>query len=213
MTNFAKWIVIEGLDGAGKTSAIATIQGVFDEQHLPYKTFREPGGTPLGEAIRSLFKAQLQPILPLSEVLLMYAARLELLQQEVFPALDAGISVILDRHELSTFAYQAGGRGVAVEQIRQISQVCMPSRKPDLTLYLAVEPKVCLARAARRGDLDAIESQGEAVFARMASVYTAEIEAYPGVIVIDANRSFVEVQAHVQQVIRQYLHEVAHASH
>jgi dTMP kinase len=213
MTKLAKWIVIEGLDGAGKTSAIATIQSIFDEENVSYKTFREPGGTALGEAIRSLFKKESQHLLPLSEVLLMYAARLQLLHQEVFPAIESGISVILDRHELSTFAYQAGGRGVAVEQIRQISRVCMPSTKPDLTLYLAVDPKVCLARVACRGDLDAIESQGEDVFARMAAVYADEIQHYPGVVVIDANRSFSEVQDQLRQVVKQYLAEVMHANH
>ena len=194
MTQQGIWIVIEGIDGAGKTTAISTIQQVFAQFKLPTKVYREPGGTALGEGIRSLLKRDDLTILPIAEVLLMYAARIQLLEQEIMPCLERGTHVILDRHELSTFAYQSGGRGIDIDIISQISQACMPIRKPDLTFFLAVKPQVGLERVKKRGELDHYESQSLEFFQRIALSYERFIGNYPNVICIDANQTFEEVQ-------------------
>ena len=194
MTQKGIWIVIEGIDGAGKSSAISTIERVFAQFKLSTKVYREPGGTALGEGIRSLLKADDLSILPIAEVLLLYAARIQLLEEEILPCLEQGIHVILDRHELSTFAYQSGGRGIDIDVITKISEACMPDRKPDLTFFLAVKPQVGLERVKKRGQLDHYETQSLEFFQRIALSYERFIGDYPNVICIDANQTFEEVQ-------------------
>lgn len=199
------WIVIEGIDGAGKTSAIATIDDVFKQVQLKTKTYREPGGTALGERVRDILKTDNIEILPIAEVLLFYAARVQLLEECIFPNLNQGIHVILDRHELSTFAYQAGGRGLDFEVIGKISNSCMPKHKPDLTFFLALDPKVALERVINRGNLDHFESQPLAFYQRIALSYERFAADYPNVIYIDANQSFKEVQQDIRSELENFL--------
>ena len=199
------WIVIEGIDGAGKTSAIATIGDVFKQVQLKTKTYREPGGTALGERIRDILKADNIEMLPIAEVLLFYAARVQLLEECILPNLNQGIHVILDRHELSTFAYQAGGRGLDFEVIEQISNSCMPKRRPDLTFFLALDPKVALQRVINRGNLDHYESQPLAFYQRIALSYERFAADYPNVVCIDANQSFTEVQQDIRSELENFL--------
>lgn len=205
MLNSGIWIVIEGLDGAGKTSAVKTVQTVLDFHQFKSSVYREPGGTQLGEKIRDILKNDQLQTIGIAEVLLLYAARVQLLKEMVFPAIDNGISVILDRHELSTFAYQAGGRGVDVQAIQEISNACMPKRKPDLTIFLAVDPSRSLERAALRGELDHYESQSITFFQNIALAYERFIEEYPNVVCIDANQSFELVQQDIQKALELFL--------
>ena len=204
MNNKGIWIVIEGIDGAGKTSAIATIEDVFKQVQLKTKNYREPGGTPLGERVRDILKADNIEMLPIAEVLLFYAARVQLLEEFILPNLNQGINVILDRHELSTYAYQAGGRGLDIEVIQQISNSCMPKRKPDLTFFLALDPKVALERVINRGDLDHYESQPLAFYQRIALSYERFAADYPNVVCIDANQSLIEVQQDIRSELENF---------
>ena len=205
MNNKGIWIVIEGIDGAGKTSAIATIEEVFKQVQLKTKNYREPGGTALGERVRDILKADNIEMLPIAEVLLFYAARVQLLEECILPNLNQGIHVILDRHELSTYAYQAGGRGLDIEVIQQISNSCMPKRKPDLTFFLALDPKVALERVINRGDLDHYESQPLAFYQRIALSYERFAADYPNVVCIDANQSLIEVQQDIRSELENFL--------
>jgi len=205
MNNKGIWIVIEGIDGAGKTSAIATIEEVFKQIQLKTKNYREPGGTGLGERVRHILKADNIEMLPIAEVLLFYAARVQLLEECILPNLNQGIHVILDRHELSTYAYQAGGRGLDIEVIQQISNSCMPKRKPDLTFFLALDPKVALERVINRGDLDHYESQPLAFYQRIALSYERFAADYPNVVCIDANQSLIEVQQDIRSELENFL--------
>jgi len=205
MLNSGVWIVIEGLDGAGKTSAVKTVQDVLELHHLKSSVYREPGGTLLGEKIRDILKNDQLQTIGIAEVLLLYAARVQLLKEMVFPSIDKGICVILDRHELSTFAYQSGGRGVDVHSIQQISTACMPERRPDLTLFLAVDPECSLERAAMRGELDHYESQSITFFQNIALAYERFIEEYPNVVCIDANQPFDLVQQDIQKALELFL--------
>ena len=205
MNNKGIWIVIEGIDGAGKTSAIATIEDVFKQVQLKTKNYREPGGTALGERVRDILKADNIEMLPIAEVLLFYAARVQLLEECILPNLNQGIHVILDRHELSTYAYQAGGRGLDIEVIQQISNSCMPKRKPDLTFFLSLDPKVALERVINRGDLDHYESQPLTFYQRIALSYERFAADYPNVVCIDANQSLIEVQQDIRSELENFL--------
>lgn len=196
-TNAGFWIVVEGIDGAGKTTAIQTVIEFLKTHHFLVKTFREPGGTPLGELVRSVLKTDGLAIRPLAEVLLFYAARYQLLETEIIPNLQAGTSVVLDRHELSTFAYQAGGRGVDISEIQKISAVCLQGRKPDLTIYLSVSPEKAYERMLLRGQLDHIEQQDLEFFHRVTEAYDHLLQNYPHVIRIDANQALEAVQKEI----------------
>jgi dTMP kinase len=205
MSNPGLWIVIEGIDGAGKTSAIQTIQHVFLDHGLSVKVLREPGGTKLGEKLREILKSPELNVLGHAEVLLLYAARLQLLEEIIFPSLKAGIHVILDRHELSTFAYQGGGRGVDLNFIQHISQISMPEKKPNLTLFLSIDPNIAHERIVQRGELDHIEQQSITFFQKVALSYEQLICEYPNIICIDANQDFEQVQQDIREIIINFL--------
>ncbi|MDQ5883826.1 MAG: dTMP kinase [Pseudomonadota bacterium] len=199
------WVVIEGIDGAGKTTAMQTVLDTFTSYHLPIKAYREPGGTSLGECIRTLLKTDGLGILPFAEVLLFYAARYQLLMQEILPSLRSGTTVLLDRHELSTFAYQAGGRGVDKSNIESLSQLCLQGQKPDLTIFLSVHPRRAYERMHARGKLDHIEQQDLTFFENVALTYEILLEDYPGVMMIDANVSLEMVQDDIRQQLSDWI--------
>lgn len=199
------WMVIEGIDGAGKTSAMHTVMDVFKARGMTIKSYREPGGTPLGEHIRTILKTEDLGILPLAEVLLFYAARYQLLMQEIKPCLESGCHVLLDRHELSTFAYQAGGRGVDKSVIETLSDLCLEGEKPDLTLFLAVKPRLAYERIKARGGLDHIERQDLSFFENVALTYEILLEHYPNVMMIDANEPLESVQQDIRQQLNDWL--------
>ncbi|WP_100657196.1 dTMP kinase [Alteromonas flava] len=196
--NSGKFIVVEGLEGAGKSSVIATIVEQIRQQGFQVKQTREPGGTPLAEALRECVKQTWQETVTTeTELMLMYAARSQLIANVIAPALHAGQWVVGDRHDLSSLAYQGGGRGVARELIDVIRGVTLRGFKPDLTLYLDVEPEVGLARARGRGELDRIEQEDVEFFHRVRNAYLQEANADDSVIVIDAMQSMPEVHSAV----------------
>lgn len=141
--NPGKLIVIEGLEGAGKSTAVDTLVTLLSEAGISAITTREPGGTEIGEQLRSIIKnPQYKNILDdKSELLLLYTARTQLLEEVIKPALKKGCWVIADRFELSTRAYQGGGRGLNLNVINQLSEFCLDGFKPDLTLYLDISPE------------------------------------------------------------------------
>ncbi|WP_372872065.1 dTMP kinase [Shewanella sp.] len=185
-----KFIVIEGLEGAGKSSAVALVKD-FIAQHTgqaPLCT-REPGGTPLAEKIRNLVK-NAEPGDPLcdeAECLLFYAARAQLVANVIKPALATGQWVLGDRHNLSSIAYQGGGRGL-MQLVTRISEITLGDFKPDLTLYLDIDPLIGLERAARRGELDRIEQQEIDFFQRARATFLAAAQQDERILVIDASK-------------------------
>lgn len=156
-----KLIVIEGLEGAGKSTAIKTVIELLEKRHIKTLTTREPGGTVIGEILRDLIKnPEYRDILDdRSELLLLYTARIQLLEEVIKPSLRQGIWVIADRFELSTMAYQGGGRGLDQEVINQLSSFALRGFKPDLTLYLDIGPEEGMTRVKSRGEIDRIEQQ------------------------------------------------------
>lgn len=191
----AKFVVIEGLEGAGKSTAVATVLSWLQANGADVVQTREPGGTPLAEQIRTMVKAvQDEAIAPETELLLMYAARSQLLANVIRPALARGQWVLADRHDLSSRAYQGGGRQISSEIIDQIRAVVVKDTRPDLTLYLDIDPEIGLKRALARGELDRIEQEKLDFFKRTRQKYLEIAESDSSIVVIDASQPLAEVQ-------------------
>lgn len=189
-----KFIVVEGLEGAGKTTAMQWLKDYLSE-HVPLVVTREPGGTALGEALRKLIKHETAPISGMAELLLMYAARMQHIEEKIKPALAQGKWVLCDRFELSTYAYQGGGRGIPLQDITQLSQLCLKGFTPDLILFLEISPELGLARAAQRGTSDRFEKESLSFFNAIYNAYHAHIKTFKNTQIIDATRSIDQVQA------------------
>ncbi len=203
--NQGRFVVIEGLEGAGKTTAIQTVQQWLCDQGHPLVQTREPGGTPLAEQIRTLVKSvQQERVSPVTELLLMYAARAQLLDNVIRPALARGDWVLADRHDLSSRAYQGGGRQIPDEVLDPIRQLVLAGLRPDLTLYLDINPEIGLARARARGELDRIEQEQLAFFQRARAKYLAVAASEPNIVVIDAAKPLAEVQQQLCAALEQH---------
>lgn len=204
MTTLGRFIVVEGLEGAGKTSAIHTIQQWLNEHQIPFISTREPGGTPLAEQIRTLVKqVQDEKVAPETELLLMYASRVQLVKTVIQPALQQGIWVLGDRHDLSSRAYQGGGRQLDESLINSIRQVVLGDLTPDLTLYLDIDPAIGLQRAQARGELDRIEQEQLAFFQRTRAKYLQIAATEPNIVTTDASQSMEQVQQQILNALQQ----------
>jgi len=201
-----QFIVIEGLEGAGKTTAISTVKHWLEQQGHPVVQTREPGGTPLAEQIRTLVKSvQQEVVAPATELLLMYAARVQLVSTVIQPALAAGQWVLGDRHDLSSRAYQGGGRQIPDSLIDSIRLAVLGDVRPDLTLYLDIDPAIGLERARARGELDRIEQEQLAFFQRTRARYLQIAHSEPGIVVIDASQPLPLVQQALLQALQAHL--------
>lgn len=201
------FIVVEGLEGAGKSTAVNTIKQFLAEQVGDFVATREPGGTIVGEAVRELIKhASEDEVLDArAELLLLYASRVQLLERIIKPALKKGQWVLADRFELSTYAYQGGGRGLPVSMIDKLSAFCLEDFSPDLILFLDVEPELGLARAFKRGTADRIEQESLDFFTQVYKAYHAKIKTLPQVVVIDTNVSEINVQKAIIDALSNYM--------
>ncbi|WP_032093439.1 dTMP kinase [Necropsobacter rosorum] len=202
-----KFIVIEGLEGAGKTTALQTVVQTLHAAGVTELVFtREPGGTPLAEKLRQLIKYETEePITDKAELLMLYAARVQLVENVIKPALAQGKWVIGDRHDLSSQAYQGGGRRIDQELLRTLKHAVLKDFEPDFTLYLDIEPAVGLARARGRGELDRIENQQLDFFQRTRARYLELVAADPKAVLIDAGRQIGPVSADIQAAVRQFV--------
>lgn len=201
-----KMLVIEGTEGAGKSTMVHFIHGYLQSQSKQVLITREPGGTFMGEVIRSLIKEEQEqePLEPIAELLLLYAARIQHLEKVIKPALAKGTWVICDRFELSTFAYQGGGRGIPIQVIQDISHICLQNFTPDYTLFFDIPPAQGLTRASQRGATDCIEKLPIEFFERVYQAYHRVIDTYPGNIqIIDAQQPLAAVQQQVQHILQQ----------
>ena len=203
-----KFIVIEGLEGAGKTTAINTVARILNQYHICDLQFtREPGGTPIAEALRNLIKNGLddEPLTDKAELLMLYAARIQLIDNVIKPALNAGKWVIGDRHDLSTQAYQGGGRQLDKVFIATLKEQVLGNFKPDLTLYLDIEPQIGLMRARERGKLDRIEQQSLPFFERIRQRYLELVNQDETIFTIDASKSISQVTMQIEQILTTWL--------
>lgn len=195
-----KFITLEGIEGVGKSTSMNLLRDRLQTRGIDAVTTREPGGTPLAEAIRSLvMEPGEETVPPVSETLLMFAARAVHLANRIRPALEAGSWVLCDRFTDATYAYQGGGRGVPIEHIRGLHAWVHEGLEPDLTLLLDAPVAVGLARAGKRNADragDRFECERQEFFERVRAAYLAIARARPDrVVVIDADRPLSEVQA------------------
>ncbi len=205
-----KFIVIEGLEGAGKTTAIQYVKnwllskGVA-EQQLVFT--REPGGTVLAEKMRDIVKMDVvdEQLADKAELLIMYAARVQLVEHKIKPALAAGHVVIGDRHNWSSLAYQGGGRGINTSLINDIKQVALGDFKADFTLFLDIEPELGLARARGRGELDRIERLAIDFFNRSRAVFQQLVSEEKNAVGIDASQTFAQVEIDINRQLDAWL--------
>ncbi|GAB3292439.1 dTMP kinase [Pseudidiomarina andamanensis] len=201
-----KFIVIEGLEGAGKSSAIASVVAHLHAKGIATQTVREPGGTPLAEAIRGLVKQDWDERLTAeTELLLMYASRAQLVENVIKPALQKGVWVIADRHDLSSRAYQGGGRQLGDEKLTTLRQLVLGEFVPDLTLLLDVDPKQGLARARERGELDRIEQEDLVFFERTRERYLQIARDEPNICVVNSNQAMADVHRDLLNQLEQHL--------
>ena len=203
-----KFIVIEGLEGAGKSTAINTVANVLQQHHITNITYtREPGGTPIAEALRNLIKYGLddEPLSSKAELLMLYAARIQLVENVIKPALNANNWVIGDRHDLSTQAYQGGGRALDQQFMAMLKEHVLAGFKPDLTLYMDIDPAIGLARAKERGELDRIEQESLAFFNRIRQRYQWLAKQDKTIITIDASQPLASVTKSIETALTQWL--------
>jgi dTMP kinase len=211
--NMAKgrFITVEGGEGAGKSSNLAYIQALLEAAGKQVLFTREPGGTPLGEAIRELLLGHKHTgMADDTELLLMFAARAEHLQQKILPALEQGIWVLCDRFTDASFAYQGAGRGLSQEKIAELQRFVQGSLRPDLTLLLDLPVDQGLARAGKRSEPDRFESEQRDFFERVRNGYLQIAEREPErVRVIDAAPALEQVQEQIKMVIQHYLESLS----
>ena len=166
-----KLIVFEGAEGAGKTTQIRLLMDRLTAAHIPCIAMREPGGTPVGDAIREILLHPEQEITDATEALLFMASRAELIAREILPSLIEGKVVLLDRFFLSTYAYQIFGRGLSETEIRAANRLATGGLAPDITLLLDVPAAEGLGRADARGARDRMERSDDDFHQRVTNAF------------------------------------------
>lgn len=174
----ARFITFEGVDGAGKSTQIEALARVLEHRATDFVRTREPGGTPLGESLRGLMLEQ--EMAPLTETLLMFAARNEHLVRVIRPALAAGHWVLCDRFTDASYAYQGAGRGIGAGHLDALAQLVLGGLVPDLTVLVDLDPHEAQQRRARVRAADRFESQAVAFFERVRRAYLLRAAAEPG---------------------------------
>lgn len=203
-----KFIVVEGLEGAGKTQACICIKNILKKYNIKnIISVRQPGSTPISEEIRQLIikKIQKETLTKEAELLLIYAARIQLVKRIIKPALKSGMWVISDRHDLSSLAYQGGGLGIKKELITQLKYLLLGDFTPDLTIYLDVSPKIGLKRASNRNILDKIESRSLNFFKKTRKSYLKNIKLDEKTIKINANLNIINVTQNITKKLSNWL--------
>ena len=197
-----KFITLEGLDGAGKSTHLEWLRIFLETRGVSVCVTREPGGTPLGETLRTLLLDREQQLHPETETLLMFAARREHLDKVILPALKTGAWVVCDRFTDASYAYQSGGSGVDWRKIATLEAWVHPDLPPDLTVYFDVNPEVGRTRAGAVRAPDRYEQEQEAFHARVRAGYLRRASEQHGrVHVIDANCAIRSVQEKLEQAL------------
>ena len=204
-----KFITVEGIEGAGKTTQLAFIRDYLETAGKRVLLTREPGGAALSEEIRALLLRQRQEGMSAdAELLLLFAARAEHLHQVIRPALESGIWVLCDRFTEASYAYQGGGRGVAGERIAVLENWVQGTLRPDLTLLFDLPAEQGLARTGRRGLLDRFEREELDFFQRVRNAYLEQAARHPNRYrIVDASRSIAAVRTEVEAIVQALLAE------
>jgi len=203
MTSRGRFITLEGVDGAGKSTHTDWIADFLRAQGVEVVSTREPGGTPLGEKLRALVLTDTMGLD--TETLLMFAARCEHARQVIEPALARGAWVVCDRYTDATYAYQGGGRGLGAERVAVLEQ-WMQAGQPDRTWLFDVPLDVARARLANAREPDRFEREGAAFFERTRNAYHERVKADPDRIhVIDSTQSIAQIRTELDAGLRALL--------
>lgn len=205
-----KFITLEGSEGAGKSTMMARTEAWLARAGHDVVVTREPGGTPLAETIRGLVldasADDEDPPAPLTELLLVFAARAQHLDRLIRPALEQGKTVLCDRFTDSSWAYQGGGRGMPSAWIAALEQLVHGDLQPDLTILLDIDVETGLDRATSHSDPDWFEREHAAFFDRVRSVYLDRARAAPGrFAIIDASSSLENVWSQIADTLAERL--------
>lgn len=202
-----RFITIEGVEGSGKSTQLRHVKTFLEAAGKAVMMTREPGGTPIGEALRALLlDPRYEGMAGETEVLMVFAARAEHLAKLIRPAIARGQWVVCDRFTDATYAYQGGGRGICDARIAQLEQWVQGALRPDLTLLLDISAQEGLARALQRGHKDRFERETDSFFARTRAVYLDRARRNPQRYrVIDATPGIAAVQAEITGVLEQLL--------
>ena len=198
-----KFITIDGVEGAGKSTQIDLICKHLYEKGIKVVRTREPGGTEVGEKIRSvLLDVENQEMHSDTELLLMFSSRNELIQNKIIPALNDGYWVVSDRFTDASFAYQGGGRMLNLDRIAELEDWVLGDFKPDLTVLLDVSVEVGMARIEARAAKDRIELEEREFFERVRSVFIRRSETFPERIkLIDASGAVDDIHSKIRALI------------
>ena len=201
MTTPGKFITLEGVDGAGKSTHLGFVADWLRQQGREVIVTREPGGTPLGETLRELLLHREMDAD--TELLLMFAARQAHLAELILPALARGAWVVSDRFTDASYAYQCGGRGIAVARIAALEVWVQRGFSPDLTLLFDVPPEVAEARRSAARTADRFEREADSFFSRVRNAYLDRARAEPTRIrVLDARHSIADLQAEIGELLK-----------
>ncbi len=198
-----QFITLEGGEGLGKTTNLAFIETLLIERDVDVVVTREPGGTVLAEKLRQLLlENNDEPIAEQTELLLMFAARAQHINNVIEPALSQGKWVLCDRFTDSTYAYQGGGRKIALTTIRWLESFVQQQLRPDLTLLFDAPVELGMKRAKKRGNLDRFENEHWVFFNQVRQAFLKQAKNYPQRIkIINAELSLAEVQQSIKQCL------------
>jgi len=203
MTGRGRFITFEGIDGAGKSTQIEFVAESLRARGIDPVITREPGGTPLAEALRTLILNE--PMAPSTETLLLFAARSDHLERVIRPALTAGRWVLCDRFTDATYAYQVGGRGLPAEQVAVLERWVHPDLQPDVTLLFDVPPDVAAQRLAKARAADRFESEQTGFFAAVRRGYLDRAAAHPSrYLIIDGTAAPDAVRSRIAAALAQW---------
>jgi dTMP kinase len=206
----AKFITLEGGEGAGKSTSRDFIVSLLEEQNIPFIQTREPGGTRIGETLRDvlLSKEGTAPSVT-AELLMVFAARAQHLHEVIEPALRDGKWVLCDRFTDATYAYQGYGRGFDLGQIEALETLVQRGRHPDLTLLFDIDPRLGMSRARQRAELDRFEEEHVEFFDRVREGYLTRAKNEARFRIIDASQSIDLVQQALRELLLPMLSEVS----
>ena len=201
----ARFITLEGIDGAGKSSHLEFIRGWLAARAVDAVFTREPGGTALGEQLRALLLSTATQVSLETETLLMFASRQEHIIQVIAPALAAGRWVVSDRFSDASFAYQGGGRGLAFERIAELEHWVQQGLQPDLTLLFDVPQQLAQSRMAQSRELDRFEREQADFHQRVRQAYLDRARGNARFCVLDASRSLQAIQQDIAACLLQLM--------
>ncbi|WP_343183381.1 dTMP kinase [Buchnera aphidicola] len=206
-----KFIVVEGMEGSGKTTACKKIKEILLSKMIKNVIIvRQPGSTFISEKIRSLIKSDCkhEKLNKYSELLLLYSARFQLLKNIIQPQLKKGNWIISDRHNLSSIAYQRGGQGIQNSLIKKLIKITNKFAKPDLTIFFDVNQKIGLKRILFRSKLDRIEKKSYLFFSKVRKYYLRYISSESKKIIINANLNLKIVNKILKKKLNHWLKNI-----